>query len=353
MKYGLPNACNQCHTNETAQWSDDHITEWYGKRRRYHFAEAFSAAQDEDMAAVKRLEIIADDVLYPMNIRALAVQHLGNHFQNSLKNQLDNYIHNLDPTMRVAAVRVSQVQSEDDINRLLLLLSDETKAVRTEAYQILMSVGDDNIPAKYKSIYKKVKAEYEEVLEYNADFPVGKFNLGNFYFNQGMAKKALEQYLNALKQDKELHFIKLNLAHCYNRLGQNDKASLLFIDYLKNEPDDASAMYSYGLLLSEMQKYDESLKMLEKAYKADANRPRVAYNIGMMYDFKGDKVKAESYLKKEIQLMNDYNSNVGLLQFYLNNRMQQKALTLARKMVKNYPEASQDLNPVIQQLEGN
>ena len=353
MKYGVPNACNQCHTDKSAQWSEDYITEWFGKSRRYHFADAFTAARNEDTTAIRRLNIIATDELYPMSIRGLAIQHMGTYFQDSLKTRIDNYNHALDPTLRVAAVRAAQIQTPDDIQRMLPMLNDETKAVRTEAARMLMGVGTDNIPANYQKSFQKAKDEYEQILLYNADFPTGKFNLGNFYYNQGNTDLAIEWYLKALKQDQELHSVKLNLAHCYNRVGQNDKASLLFSDYLKNEPTDANAMYSYGLLLSEMKRYDESLAMLEKSYKADATRPRVAHNIGMMYDFKGDKVKAEAYLRKEIQLMNDYNSNAGLLQFYLNNRMQQKALTLARKMLKDYPEASQDLNQVIQQLEKN
>nr|WP_319401631.1 multiheme c-type cytochrome [uncultured Carboxylicivirga sp.] len=352
IKYGVPNACNQCHTDKSAQWSEDYITKWYGKSRRYHFAEAFSAAQNEDTAAVKRLEIIAIDELYPMNIRALAVRHLGTYFQDSLKIHLDNYLHNLDPTVRVAAVRADQVQSKDDIKRLLPLLSDETKAVRTEAFRSLMSVGEDNIPKVYNTSYEKSKDEYEQVLFYNADFPTGKFNLGNFYYNQGKTDLAIRWYLKALQQDNELHFVKLNLAYCYNSLGQNDRAAVLFEDYLNAEPTDANAMYSYGLLLSEMKKYDESLKMLEKSYKANSSRPRVAYNIAMMYDFKGDIIKAEDYLKKEIALMHDYNSNAGLLQFYLNSGMHSKALVLAKQLIIDYPEASQDLTQVIQQLEG-
>nr|WP_321405317.1 multiheme c-type cytochrome [uncultured Carboxylicivirga sp.] len=352
MKYGVPNACNQCHVDKSAQWSENYIKKWFGESRRYHFAEAFSEARREDTSAIRHLNIIAADELYPMSIRALAIQHMGTYFQDSLKLQADSYIHHLYPTIRLAALRATTVQSEEDIKMMMPMLNDETKAVRTETARILLAAGESNVPANYKKSYQKALDEYEQVLIYSADFPTGKFNLGNFYYNQGKTELAVEWYLKTLKQDKELHFVKLNLAHAYNRQGENDKAVELFDDYLKDEPDDANAMYSYGLLLSEIKKYNESLQMLEKSYLLDQSRPRVAHNIAMMYDFMGDKGKAEAYLKKEINLMKDYNSNAGLLQFYLNNGMQQKALSFARNMLNSYPEASQDLNQVIQQLEG-
>ncbi|MCU4176190.1 multiheme c-type cytochrome [Carboxylicivirga sp. N1Y90] len=351
IKYGTPNACNQCHTNESNEWSEKHITNWFGKSRRFHFAEAFSGAVNENVVAVDQLQDIAKNELYPPSIRGLALQHMGTFFQDSLRTIVDDYTSNLDPTIRLAAIRANQVVEPSDIQRLLPLLNDETKAVRTEAARLLSTVGLDQIPDNYKGIYEKVYKEYENILIYSSDFPIGKFNLANLYYNSGKNELAEEFYIKALKQDEELHFVKLNLAYLYNRIGKNDKASLLFDDYLKHEPNDGQALYSYGLLLSEMQKYDESLETLLKANRAQPDRPRVAHNIAMMYDFKGDKTKAESYLKKEMNLVNDYNGKAELLRFYLTNQMQSKALNHALEMQKEFPNID-ELNQVIRQLQG-
>lgn len=350
MKYGVPNACNQCHTDKSNQWSEDHITEWYGKSRRYHYAEAFSQARNGDKQAVDQLKSIAADELYPSSVRALALQHMGNYFPDLAKEQAINNLRNTDATVRLAALRAVQISSSDDINSVVPMLRDETKAIRIEAASILSSAGTVHIPQTYKDSYQSALKEYLEVLHYNADFPTGKVNLANYYFYQGDNQKAEEYYVAALKQDNELHAAKLNLAFCYNRMGQNDKSALLFEDYIKNVPQDANAKYTYGLLLSEMKQYDKSLKLLEESYQIDNTRPRVAHNIAMMYDFKGDKIKAEQYLSKEIQLMDDYNSRAELLSFYLQNQMNDKALLLAQKMKADYPD-NQDLNQVIEQLE--
>ncbi|WP_430810230.1 MULTISPECIES: multiheme c-type cytochrome [unclassified Carboxylicivirga] len=349
IKYGVPNACNQCHADKSNQWSENYITKWYGENRNFHFAQAFDAARQGKPEGLQRLKGIINDDLYPHSIRSLSIQYMGNYFQDTLKQEVENYLSSLYPDMRLAALRAIQMTSEADADRLFAMLRDDTKAVRTEAARMLSTMGDAQIPAQHRKAYDIAIKEYEDILIYNADFPIGKFNLGNFYYNRGAYNDAERFYLKALEQDEELHFVKLNLAYLYNRMQKNAAAKPLFEAYLKEEPEDAAALYSFGLLLSEMQQYDASLKNLIKAYSLDPDRPRVAHNIAMMFDFIGDKIKAEQYLKKEIKLVDSYNSNAELLRFYLNNRMNKKARTLAESMLVKYPDA-EELKQVVTQL---
>ncbi|WP_185968987.1 multiheme c-type cytochrome [Carboxylicivirga sp. M1479] len=349
IKYDVPNACNQCHADKSNQWSENYITKWYGESRTYHFAQAFDDARNGEAHALGRLKGIINDELYPHSIRALSIQYLGNFFQDSLKHEVESYLSNLYPDMRVAAIRSIQVAGEEDINLLYPMLVDDTKAVRTEAARILSSLGLEQIPQKHQKAFDIAISEYEQILLYNADFPIGKFNLANFYYNKAEYGPAEQFYLKALKQDEELHFVKLNLAYLYNRIQKNDKAALLFEDYLKHEPTDAQARYSYGLLLSEMKKYDASLKQLIRSHNLQPERARVAHNIAMMFEFQGDKANTELYLKKEIAIVNDYNSNAELLRFYLSNKMTAKAKPLAIQMNKTFPDVA-ELKQVIEQL---
>ncbi len=351
IKHGTPNACNQCHADKSNQWSEGYITQWYGQRRRYHFSQAFVKAKALKPEAATELKNIAGDELYGPNIRSLALQHLGNYFQDSLTTVRERYINDLNPSLRLATTRGIHLQTSADVQLLLPLLADETRALRTEAARMLMTVGEEQIPPKYKEPYRKALEEYKQVLIYNADFPNGKFSLANYYYNQNDLNNAERFYLAALKQDKELHYIKLNLATLYNRLNQNDKAELLFKDYLKYEPDNADALYSYGLLLSEMGRYDESLARLLEAAKAAPDRPRVHHNIAMMYDFMGNKQEAERFLKKEIAVVNTLNSKLVLLRFYLDNQQTQKALEFGEQLLREYPDA-QEVKQIVEGLRG-
>lgn len=349
IKYDVPNACNQCHADKSNQWAENYITKWHGESRTFHFAEAFDDARNGKEEALQQLKGITNDELYTQNIRSLSIQYMGNYFQDSLKQEVETYLGNIYPGIRLAALKAIQLTAEQDLNLLYPMLRDDTKAIRIEAARILSSSGISEIPEKHKKTYNKALKEYVLMLEYNADFPIGKFNLANFYYNQKRYSEAEQYYIKTIKQDDELNFVKLNLAYLYNATKRNDKAELLFADYLKVEPEDANTLYSYGLLLSEMGKYNESLSVLQKAHRLQPERPRIAYNIAMLYDFNGDKINAEYYLKQEINASNNYNNNAELLRFYINNKMNQKAYNFALKLKQYYPD-NDEIQQVINQL---
>ena len=351
IKNGTPNACNQCHTDQPNEWSDKHITDWYGKARRFHYSQAFAGAKKGNPQAVGELRDVVTNELYPPNIRSLALEDLGTYFPDSMGGMVDQYLTNLDPSFRLSALRTIQQPTPENINRLLTGLTDDTKAVRVEAVQKLVQLGKPDIPAKYRDAYHKVLDEYQHVLFFNADFPTGKINLANFYYYRKQYPEAEKYFKAAMEQDRELYFVNLNLAYLYNQTGQNDKAEQHFRAYLAKEPNNAQVLYSLGLLLSELQEYDQSLETLLQAAKADPRYPRINHNIAMMYDFMKDKAKAELYLKKEIEVVNDLNSRLELLQFYLNSNMQQKALNLGDEILRTYPD-TEDVRQLIERLRG-
>jgi len=349
IKHGTPNACTQCHADETDEWAEEYITQWFGESRRYHYSEALASVKEEKPEAVPELKNILADDLYPPNIRNLALQHIGNYFPDSLNQLANNYLTHTNPAFRIASIRTIYEQSEENINKLITGLTDETKAVRTEAVQRLMQAGEEHIPQKHKENYHKAREEYKKVLLYNADFPSGKVNLANFYYHQEDLDKAEKFFKAALEQDRELTSVNLNLAYIFNQRGENDKAETRFRKYLEEEPGDTDALYSYALLLSEMGKYDASLDTLLEVSQRAPERPRVNHNIGMMYDFMEEKEKAEKYLKREIEVNENLNSLSTLLRFYLDNNYGQQALELGREILKEYPEAT-EIKQVVQRL---
>ncbi len=112
---------------------------------------------------------------------------------------------------------------------------------------------------------------------------------------------------------------------------------MLFKEYINTNQTDGQAYYSYGLLLSELKKYDQALENLIKATQLLPNQPRINHNIAMLYDFKNDKLGAEEHLKKEIIIANTYDNSYELLKFYIQNKQNQKAKTLAKQLTNDYP----------------
>jgi len=336
---GSPNACNQCHANKSNQWAQNYILDWYGKSRHFQYGEAFTLARDGKPEALSILRRIYEDELYPEIVRSTAIEYLGQYYQDSSKELLFNAMMNINGLIRHTSVRNLVLDDEKSIQQLLPMLYDETKAIRIECANKFMGIPVDQIPVNYKEALKQATAEYYESLKFNADFPLGKFSLANYYYNNKEYAEAEKFYLAALKQDDQLHAIKVNLAYLYNAMNKPKKAELLFKSYLESNPNDGNVLFSYGLLLSELQRYKESLDYLIRASKVQPDNARIFYNIAMMYDFFEEKMNAEKYLKLAIAKQNN---NIGfysaLLNFYLSNNLNAKSKELARDILIRFPD---------------
>ncbi len=323
-KNGTPNACNQCHKDKSNKWAADYIVEWFGQSRPYQYGEAFLNSDNKKLHS-----IIADD-LYPPSIRGSAIGYLSNNIESNklIKEKLQSR----EAAIRISAVNRLDLKSEKDLELLLPLLYDETKAVRLEVINRLANIDTNYIPKRYKTAYNKVVDEKLKVLEYNADFPIGKYNLANYYYSKKEYEKAEKYYLDAIKQDRELNIAKLNLANLYSTMEKPIKAEKILSDFVKENPENGNALYNYGLILSENKKYKLSLEYLIKASDLLPLNSRVDYNIAMLYDFFKDKNKAEEYLLKAIEKEGSNQNYSNLLNFYAQNKYFDKMNRLKTKM---------------------
>ncbi len=338
-KNGTPNACIQCHKDSSNQWAQSYIEKWFGTSRPYQFGEAFSAANNGDKNADYRLKRIIKDELYPTSIRSAAINYLSTGFESNNDEVINQSLQNIEPSIRISAIRRLDIISQKVFDKLLLLLYDETKAVRIETAYNLSNLSSGQIPQRYKAAYQKALDEYVAMLQYNSDFPSEKYNLGNFYYKQKNYEKAEKYYLKAIKQDNELNVAKINLAHLYSAMGQPLKAENILEKYILENPGDAGSLYNYGLILSENKKYKKSLEYLIRASKQMPDNSRVDYNIAMLYDFFGDKDNTEKYLKKAIEKDNLNITNYSiLLNYYIKNNYIEKAGKLIKAMSVKFPD---------------
>ena len=346
-KLGTPNACNQCHADKSNRWSMDYIEKWFGTSRHFQFGEAIYASQQGVKGVDRQLiDIIkSPEEVYPVSKKATAMASLTFESDSSSK-VLYASLNDIDPQMRLIAVRTLQIQSQKDIDRLLPMLSDEAKAVRIETTNKLSFLSNDQIPAKYLNRFKDALKEYEDMLLYNADFPMGKFSLGNFYYARKSYALSEKYYLRALEQDSELDVVKINIAYLYSAMGKPDKAEKYLRMAVEKSPDNGTFLYNLGLILSENKKYEESLKYLLKASEGMPENPRIDYNIAMMYDFFGDYENGVKYLKSAIgKNPQDVSLYASLYSLYNKYKKSQEAKTLAEEMILKFPD-----NPNVQQL---
>lgn len=339
---GVPNACNDCHSDKDASWSEKYMTEWYGKSRRQHYGSVFAKGQQSDTAVIDNLIAIinAPEENYPFIIRATALSILSA-FGDSLSHKvIKSRFADPEPLLRYTALRSFNPRSHDELlSSVAPLLNDPVRAVRQEAAMLLSEVPEDQMDSIVLRNFKRVLPEYIEAMLYTGDFAASQYNLGNLFFNLGETERSEEHYQNALRIDNEFYPAKVNLASLYSKQGNDHKAELLLRNVTRNHPGSEQAWYMMALLLAEKGEYTEALIFAEKAGELMPQNPRVFYNLGLLYSQTGDMINAEKALKEALLLSPDHPDYLyGLVYLYLQQGRNAKAHPYLLKLVELFPE---------------
>lgn len=340
LKLESPNACTDCHTDKSAAWAQGYVEKWYGTKKRPHYGETFADANHADPKALPVLILYAENELFPLMIRATAVQLLGNYSDSMSNRALEKALG--DPASLIRHTAVMSYHPSDAKTyekHLLLLLNDPVMGIRAEAAIRLSQVPESMLGEPAKKAMKAAMEEYRDANLYISDFPGGRFNLGVMYANAGNLDLAAKTYEEALKIDGLFNRAKVNLATVYNQQKKNEEAEKLLREVLAENPEIVDINYSLALLLAEMGKNDESRKYFLKAMELMPENTRIVYNLALLENSLGNFGEAEKYLlralKKEPE---NYDFLYGICTFYLGRSQNAKALPYANKLIRLYPD---------------
>jgi len=194
------------------------------------------------------------------------------------------------------------IDSSTLFSNLVPLLNDPIKSVRMEAANRLITFPKTKFNEIQYTALQKAMEEYLRSQEYVADFPTGRYNLGNFYSKLNIIPKAEENYREAIAIDNLFFPAKTNLALIYYRQGKTEMAASLFKDLVTNHPDVTDGYYYLALLYGEQQKYSEAISLLETATTKAGNNSRIFYNLGLLYQMTNQNEKCELTLVKGLSL---------------------------------------------------
>jgi tetratricopeptide (TPR) repeat protein len=280
-------------------------------------------------------------------VRATAISYLSAYKSPAADSIIKEMLYNTEPLVRERAIDAFTTNDEFKfVNALTPLLNDPIKMVRIAAASKLSVLRKDYFSVEQFEKLTEVLNEYLETLKYTADFPTGKYNLGNFYSNKGNFIKAEKYYQDAIKMDQGFYPAKSNLAMLYYNNGNLKEAEDIFLELIKDYPDFTDGEYYLGLLYAEQQRYKESADILEKAtLKANVN-PRIYYNLGLVYQYLNNLSKTESSLLKAYSLSpNEFDVLYALADFYIKREKYQDALKYAEELKIHFPS-----NPAGEQL---
>ena len=339
---GTPNSCStaDCHGGKGPEWVEENYTKWYGQSRKRHYGQALAAGRAGTPGADTQLIAVINEHLLPAIVRATALSLLNNYPGPATLMTLQKEMESDDALLRHTALRLLQLSSEKTELKLIApKLYDPVKAVRIEAAVKLARIPRNQLREDDRQAMQENLDEYRQAMEYNADFPSQRYNLGNLEMALGNHDKAMHYYLASLSIDEQFIPAKVNMAMEYNRLGKNEEAEKLLREVVTAEPQMYHIHYSLGLLLSEMEKYDEAASYLGSAADGMPGYSRARYNYGLaLLKLKRWQDGAEALKKVVLQEPDVPEYFVTLANLYLNLRMNGQARALAEEVLQLSPD---------------
>ena len=340
LEIGTPNACNRCHYDKTAEWSDGHITRWYGPGRRPHWGTIIEAGRGGAPGAVRDLARLAGDPLYPVITRATALSLLRDDLEaDEARTARELAATDAEALIRRTALEISPPPDTAlEAAAMAPLLYDPVKAVRIEAAVKLAGGPSRHLDADQQRRFQSVLAEYVAAMTYSGDFASNRYNLGNLYTALDRPEDAIAQYRAAIRIDNLFYPAKVNLAMLYNALGDKDAAERLLRQVTSEHPEQVEVAYSLGLLLAETGQYDSAALYLRKAAEGMPGQARVHYNLGMLLDYLQQDAPAEAALRKALELEPDQLDYLSVLaQFFLKKQRFDEAKQVAEQIMQKHP----------------
>ncbi|MDE3184471.1 MAG: tetratricopeptide repeat protein [Bacteroidota bacterium] len=351
VKYGTPNACNNCHKDKSATWAANAVVKWYGPNRAYHFAEDLIPASKEDAHSEGHIMRLLNDTATPAIIKATALYYLKdinteNSSQTLLKSLQD----------KKAQIRYQALRSLADFPAQVWLdavgpaLSDKVRAVRIAAADLYITIPPAQVPPSYYAAFTNAKKELETYTLYQTDFSTGDALAGDYYLKLNDYYNAEKFYLLGLKKDTALNYARLNLSVLYNIKGENSKALKVLQDALMTDPKNDHIYFNMALLYNEMKDPLQAEVALSKAVALKTQNPRVYYNYGLLLEQHNKRQQAVNMFDKGLELSPlDADINYALCILYFNSNQIDKAKEYGL-VLKKYYSANPDYRGIIQQL---
>jgi len=350
VKLGVPNACNQCHTEKTPEWAAEKTAQWYGTtiRETPHYGEVIAAARAGEASGYEPLVSLAANASQPAIVTATALELLAQYSpaEPSVR-ALRAGARHPDPLVRVVATStIGRMPSVADLETLMQQLNDPVRAVRVEAARILAPIPREHLDGQQRRVLDAALQEYRDTQLALADTPEALLNLGVLETALGNEAAAEDYYKQAIERAPDFVPARVNLANLYNRTGRNRMAEQQFRAAIGQEPGAGELYYSLGLLLVEDQRLTEAAELLQTAVELLPQRARVQYNYALLLQTLERRDEAQVVLKSAYRLdPGDTDIVYALVVFYSQDEDWQAALLYAREL-----QALEPGNPGVVQL---
>jgi tetratricopeptide (TPR) repeat protein len=289
-QFGIPNACNRCHTDHDADWSLAAVEKWYGQamdRPTRARTQVIARGRLGDRAAIPGLLGLLQSETNAY-WRAVSVNLLKRWADEpNVTKALLTAVEDQEALVRSASVRALEplvpAGGEPLQTALRSRLTDAVRGVRVDAAWALHTQLDTNSTAGQ---------DLAASLRHNADQPSGAMQLGVFCLDRGDLAAAKGYLERAVSWDTNSAPLHQALAVALSLEGKPEAAVEELQAACRLAPREAEYQFKLGLALNEAGRLEAACAALEEAVKLDPQLARAWYNLGLAQSTAGKSEEA-------------------------------------------------------------
>ncbi|MEM7145145.1 MAG: ammonia-forming cytochrome c nitrite reductase subunit c552 [Verrucomicrobiota bacterium] len=340
-KIGSPNACNQCHEDQSTEWAVEWWKRWYGEPEEVHWGETLAAAYGDEPGVEERLLALAGDGEKPKIVRGAAMAELERRppTREALQVMAGN-LKDKDAMVRTAAVAgLAPLDAKQRLQFVVPMLEDEARSVRMAAVRTLASVPREMFSEEERAAFETGLAEYEAAQLVVGDRAGAHMGLGLLYTDLGEPEKAEAAYRKAFEVEENSFQARVNLAEMMFEQGRIQEAQFLLEDAVRVAPQLGITHEALARHWIRRQEYAEGLTHLLKAAELSPESAETQFFAGVALNQLGRYEDSVPYLEKAIELAPRHAEYMtGLVAVARDNGDWERAVRVAEQLVAVYPE---------------
>ena len=281
-QHNIPNACNQCHTEESVDWAIDAINHWRSLNPNKPKLTAALVGQGPiDQQEFDRLSSLAASD-QPALIRASALERLRSSNSPSRLTIASQHLNEESLLARTSAIRLTEgYPLAQKLELLTQSFNDPNRAIRFAAVETVLSPGLAaailGLNTKDQDELSAALKEYFALLLEHQDSSHGLTNIALYHYAMGDLVQAESTYRLAISTAPTTLAPIVNLADLYRQQNKNQAAVAVLSDGITHFGKEAALNHALGLALVRIKQYGRALPHLKVARDQNPDSARYSY----------------------------------------------------------------------------
>ena len=300
LAIGTPNACTQCHSDQTDQWAVDSLRRWGTQfsDTSTHPARTMDLSRRSDARAIPGLAALAKDSGSAPIWRATAMSELATFGNQTAYETALMLLGSSDPMLRWAAVSsLDMLPVRGRYVTLSPYIGDENRAVRLEVARMLAEVPLEQIGPNDAAQLDAIFQEYVEALGQQADTPEGLLEMGAFLVGRQLYEPAERAYTRAISLNPQLIAAYLNKADLHRLQDRDQDGKKLLNKAAEIAPQEGAIWYALGLLETRQGATERALESFARSADLETEGIRYRYVYGIALQDAGKTQQALDVLR--------------------------------------------------------